>query len=200
VSRFSDLASLKDEIREVLSRKRIDIDNFRYLLEELVKARKTLIELILAEAHDYAEALGINLIAAVFPYPLSKYLGQDPEILRKYLREIHVMLYHKCPGAACLNKEIYTLIHILSSIGFSADQALEMAKYLTGIDLDVDEVNILLGQGLKTYWIEKLIDQNARIYREKFVPIIWLDNETKGVARNIIRKYNYVDLFVPHNG
>jgi len=87
------LSYLRDKIRATLHG--ASAAGITELLEELAYVRAIHVEYLLSLLYDKAKELGIELIATVFPYPLSRYVGQEPKILRKYLSEVHVMLYHK---------------------------------------------------------------------------------------------------------
>jgi len=67
------------------------------------------------ELYDKARELGVELEAAVFPPSLAWLVGQNYREIMNFLSKVHVMLCHKCDGAACLNHEILSLYNIVRS-------------------------------------------------------------------------------------
>lgn len=186
-----DAADLYNRAKQtVLGR---DVDALLGILEELSRFRAVQVEAFLRRFSEEAERLDVELMAAVFPYPLSRYLGQHPRVLREYLDEVHVMLYHRCGGAACLNAEISYLLSSLQVLGFTRLEALELLPRITGLRLREEEAH-RLGQGLGREHLLSLMEKNAEIYGGKFVPIVQLDMYVEEKER-LEPRYGSVDLF-----
>ena len=119
---------------------------------------------------EKAREYGLRLWAAVFPPSLAWLVGQNYEDLRGQLDEVHVMLYHKCSGAACLNHELQSLAGLIG--GGNARTAL---RILAGID--VEDPSTLDSNGLS---VEAIVEEAKRavgILGEKTVPILQLDSQ-----------------------
>jgi len=169
--------------REVRSLSKPTADALLHLLEELSAARAAHVDYFLSAVYDRARELGIELLAAVFPDPLSRYVGQHPKILKKYISQVHVMFYHKCDGAACLNREVEALSDLLFSMGLDERDVKKVISEITGLSEG--------REGIPMSSLEKLIDRNRSVYGEALVPILWFD-EASAVGR-----YRDVDLFIP---
>lgn len=72
---YPRLAVLRSRVRESLHRP--SIGDLIDVLEELAYARAVHVEYALSILHDRTRELGVELVAAVFLYPLSRYVGQD---------------------------------------------------------------------------------------------------------------------------
>ena len=191
------LASVRSVVKRLLHG--ASLSELLELLEELAEARATHVDYILARARDKARELGVELVAAVFPYPLSKLVGQDPKVLRRYLREVHVMLYHRCPTAACLNAELRSLVEVAKLLGIPLDQARELVKRVAGLELSVSEIENL-DKGIDLKHVERLANLNREVYGSAFVPILWLDSDTEGRIREFAEKFGRIDVFAPRKG
>ncbi len=165
-------------------------------MDELAEVRATHVENLLAIIYDESKDLGIELIAAVFPYPVSKYVGQGPKILKRYLSEIHVMLYHKCFGAACLNAEIKGLVNALKELGLKDDHALDVIREIFGIGIEIEEIESL-NRGISLEHLNVLIDLSKKIYGIYFVPLLWLDETMIHKVDRYIEGFRNFDLFAP---
>ncbi|RLE88061.1 MAG: hypothetical protein DRN04_17520 [Thermoprotei archaeon] len=190
---YSKLRHLRDSFKNIL--RRPTRQGLLELLDELAYARTEHVENLLSILYDRAKELDVKLIAAVFPYPLSRYVGQEPKVLEKYLSRVHVMLYHKCSGAACLNAEVKHLVKTLRDLGFNYDVIQEIIEDLVKLKLSLEEINSL-DQGLNIKHIEGLAKLNKIIYGNKFIPIIWLDENTHCRLESYLGEYQYIDLFV----
>ena len=189
---YPGLGHLRNKIKSVLYG--ASVDDLLEVLEELAYARAVHVEYMLSILRDKAKELDIELVAAVFPYPLSRYVGQEPRVLKKYLREVHVMLYHKCPGAACLNAELKSLVETLGILGLSRSDVAEVLRRVTGLELSIEEVREL-DKGMAIEHIEKLMGINKEVYGDIFVPIVWLDSVTIPKLREYLEKYRNLDMF-----
>ena len=189
-----ELKKLEGKIKDVL--KSPSANSIIEILDELAEVRAAHVENLLAKIYDRAKDLGIKLIAAVFPYPVSKYVGQDPKILRKYFNEVHVMLYHNCSGAACLNAEIKGLVNTLSDLGLKKDDVLRVIEAIFGLDLKMEEIDSL-DEGISLEHLDVLIDLSEKIYDNSFVPILWLDEILAHKVDYYASKFKKLDLFVP---
>ncbi len=187
------LSHLRNKIRATLHRaSAVDIIE---LLEELAYVRAVHVEYLLSIIYDKARELGMELTAAVFPYPLSKYVGQEPKVLKRYLREVHVMLYHMCPGAACLNAEIKQLVEILTALGIKYDEVQELLRRVTGLELSMGEVKGL-DRGLDIRHVEVLAELNRHVCGDAYVPILWLDSDSMDILEEFVKRYHRLDVFV----
>ena len=139
----------------------------------------------------------VGLWAAIFPPSFSWLVGQNYDIFTRYVDEIHVMLYRKCSGAACLNKEYQMFLKTIMKV------------------LNIDDVNVckILVQNLTTIHSERSIEElengievevvlrelcKAKILSEKSIPILWYDEHEKEITNKIIetaRLDNYA-LFI----
>ena len=164
------------------------------VLEELAHARATHVEYMLSVLHDKARELGIELVATVFPYPLSRYVCQEPAVLKRYLSEVHVMLYHRCSGAACLNAELRGLAETLHILGLSHGDVAEVVRRVSGLELGVEEI-WGLDKGIAIGHVEKLMELNKGVYGDRYVPIIWLDDVTTPRLGRYLENYRNLDLF-----
>jgi hypothetical protein len=194
LSAFPELGYTATLVRRALYKP--DADAFLEALEELAHTRIRHVEALLGEASELAEKLGISLSAAVFPYLLSRYVGQDPGILSKYLDEVHVMLYHRCGGAACLNAELEAYAELLTSLGLCAEEIVEIVSRTTGLRLEVEETRSI-GGGVRLELVESLADANKSLYGWRFTPVFWLDDEILGRIEVYKVRYKNLDLFIP---
>lgn len=120
--------------------------------EEMAQARRRLIEKTLAEVAQE------DMEAVLHPPTIAHYAGQDIATFLKYVDRVQVMLYHRCPGPGCLNRE------------------LAMLKRLTGIDpygIDPDQVE---KEGVPLHVLEEEARKVAR-YGDRVVPILWADEK-----------------------
>lgn len=108
------------------------------------------------------------------------------------------MLYHRCGGPACLNRELSALVNTLTYVlKLSIKDVKEILKELVGIELNYLEIKEL-AQGVSLGAIEDLMKLNAEVYEDKYVPIIWLDEETKGRIKGYyLSKFKGLDIFAP---
>jgi len=187
------LITLREKIKEILHD--IDLDELIKVLEDLANARALHVKNILSILYDEASRLDIDLSAAVFPYPFSRYMGQEPKILNRYLKKVHVMLYHKCSGAACLNTEFKSLLDTLISLGLEYSDLNEFIRSITGVDIDIEDIEDL-DRGLSVEYIEEFMKLNRDIYGDKFIPILWLDNMIKSRLEGYISEYRNLDIFI----
>ena len=188
------LKKLRSKIKDAL--RSPSANSILEILDELAEIRAAHVENLLAIIYDESKDLGIELIAAVFPYPISKYVGQDPKILRSYLSEVHVMLYHKCSGAACLNAEIKGLVNTLRGLGLKEEGVLRVIETIFGLDLKMEEVNSL-DDGIGLGHLNFLIDLSESTYGNSFVPILWLDEILAHKVNYYVNKFRDLDLFAP---
>ena len=188
------LKKLRSKIKDAL--RSPSANSILEILDELAEIRAAHVENLLAIIYDESKDLGIELIAAVFPYPVSKYVGQNPKILRSYLSEVHVMLYHKCSGAACLNAEIKGLVNTLRGLGLKEEGVLRVIETIFGLDLKMEEVNSL-DDGIGLGHLNALIDLSESTYGNSFVPILWLDEILAHKVNYYANKFRDLDLFAP---
>jgi len=95
------------------------------------------------------------------------------------------MFYHKCDGAACLNREVEALSDLLFSMGLDEKSVKKVLSEITGLSEG--------REGIPMSSLEKLIDRNRSVYGEALVPILWLDEASVGY----VGRYRDVDLFIP---
>jgi len=74
------------------------------------------------------------------------------------------MFYHKCDGAACLNREVEALSDLLFSIGLDEKSVKKVLSEITGLSEE--------REGIPMSCLEKLIDRNKSVYGEALVPIL----------------------------
>ena len=191
---YPGLGHLRNKIKSVLYG--ASVDDLLEVLEELAYARAVHVEYMLSVLYDMAREFGMELVAAVFPYPLSRYVGQEPAVLKRYLSEVHVMLYHRCPGAACLNAEVRSLAETLNILRLGYGEIQEVIRSITGLELGVKEI-AELDNGIALEHVEKLMDINRSIYGDAFTPILWLDNEVAPRLKNYLKKHHRIDVFAP---
>ena len=193
---YPELVSLRNTVRQFILKPTPDM--LLHLLEELSTARMAHVENFLSTVSDKARQLGIELVAAVFPDPLSRYVGQYPQVLKKYLSEVHVMFYHKCNGAACLNAETKALVNLLSSMGLDEGSIKELILKLTGLSVEECGRSLRdLGEEIPINCLETLVRKNKSIYGGLFVPILWLDKNITCKLSDYLKIYQDVDLFIP---
>ena len=191
---YPKLGELRDLIKNVMED--TDAKSLRNIFMELVKARAYHVKNILSILSKKAVQLGLKLSAAVFPYPLSRYVGQEPRIMKNYLNEIHVMLYHKCFGAACLNAEYKNLFELLKTLKLDYNGLKEIFQHVTGFRIGSDATKYFT-EGLGIKYIEEALEANRRIYGDKFIPILWLDDRLESNLQKFLDKYEKLDLFIP---
>ena len=189
-----ELGYLRNRVKAILHG--ADARDVVEVLEELAYARAAHVKYTLSVLHDKAKELGIELVAAVFPYPLSRYVGQEPAVLKRYLSEVHVMLYHRCPGAACLNAELRGLTGTLNILRLGYGEIQEVIRSITGLELGVKEI-AELDNGIALEHVEKLMDINRSIYGDAFTPILWLDDEVAPRLKKYLKKHRRIDVFAP---
>ncbi|RLG82780.1 MAG: hypothetical protein DRO39_09180 [Thermoprotei archaeon] len=189
-----ELGYLRNRVRAVLHS--ASAGDVVEVLEELAHARTAHVEYMLSVLYDMARELSVELVAAVFPYPLSRYVGQEPAVLKRYLSEVHVMLYHRCPGAACLNAELRGLTGTLNILRLGYGEIQEVIRSITGLELGVKEI-AELDNGIALEHVEKLMDINRSIYGDAFTPILWLDDEVAPRLKRYLKKHRRIDVFAP---
>jgi len=173
--------NLKNSLIETLK----DFHKYPYIspkgfqaLTSLIYIRQIVIEDFLKKIYETAKSLNVSLWAAVFPPSLAWLLGQNYTVLSKYVDEFHIMLYHKCNGAACLNKEITCLTKTLQKITQGPLENVQYAIYRL--------TSILTSRSLKeleTFGIEPNITINdaknaIHLLGEKAIPTFWYDPQT----------------------
>jgi len=138
---------------------------------------------------EEAEEYGVELWAAIFPPSISWMVGQNYSILKEYLKDIQVMLYHRGDGAACLNAELGSLLRLLGD-GAEARRAL---KSLTGIDVGLQN----LESGIE---FETIVEEAWRcwdVLSEDSVPIIWGLEQYEENERRIMDIFGRCVVFKP---
>ncbi len=190
---YPGVASLAVRVREALYK--AGAEKIIGVLEDLATARAVHVEHVLSILYDKARELGIELVAAVFPYPLSRFVGQEPRVLKKYLGRIHVMLYHNCPGAACLNAELESLARTLSILGLDYNEVVWVLEHVGGLRLGIWEIKSL-DKGMGIARVEGLMSVNKSVYGDMFTPIVWLDDATMPRLGRYLGEYRGVDVFV----
>ena len=194
VSVVPQLERLREEVKHALAEP--SPRALRDLLEKLARARAREVEALLGRIREEACELGVELVAAVFPYPLSRYVGQDPRVLYRYLDEVHVMLYHRCSGPACLNHEAYSLYRTFLEIGLGERDALRLLGSVLQVERG-DLARSLETEGVPLEMLEVFMRVNGLIYRDKYVPIVWLDEDIAGKVSYYLEEYGRLDLFAP---
>lgn len=133
--------------------------------------KQTIIENFAAQIHKLAENLNIKLWAATFPPSLAWMVGQNYSALSKYIDEFHIMLYHKCNGAACLNKEIASLINLLQkTINKDRKTIIISLSKLLGIDIQEDPA-ILENKGININILIREFETAKINLEEKSIPL-----------------------------
>lgn len=87
----------------------------------IAEARQRLISRTLREAAEHASRLGVALEAAVHPPLIASLAGQNYETFLRHVDRIQVMLYHRCPGPACLNREYAMLMRLTGQDPYSLE-------------------------------------------------------------------------------
>ena len=144
-----------------------------------VEERQQLVVEALEELRDEARDHGLGLWAALFPPSLAWLVGQNYALLEPLLDEIHVMLYHRCGGAACLNHELYSLVRLLEREG-----ATTVLRRLTGLDLGNPEH--LEHQGLPPGVLLGEAETARTLLGDKAVPILQLDPQGLETAKRLV--------------
>ena len=144
-------------------------------LTSLIHIKQIIIEDFIKKIYETAKSLNVSLWAAVFPPSLAWLLGQNYTLLSKYVDEFHIMLYHKCSGAACLNKEITCLTKTLQEV---TQESLENVQYAVYRLTDILTSRSL--EELETLGIEPNIIVNEaknaiHLLGEKAIPTFWYD-------------------------
>ena len=147
----------------------------------LAAARARLVERALKEAADYAEALGLRLEAVVHPPIIAKLAGQDYRAFLKYVDKLQVMLYHKCPGAGCLNREYAMLMRLTGEDPYGLG--------------DPDKVE---REGVPMWVLEREAKEARRLGGDRAVPVLWAD-ERLGQAMEAVAAAGFDEavVFVP---
>ncbi len=177
-----------EELRKKLASLRSSLATYPHVdpsvvdaLSTWVKVRQMLVAEVLQIVRDEAKRYGMELWMAVFPPSLSWLVGQNYSVLRIYAEEIHVMCYHRCSGAACLNHELSSLSRILSSEGLEhIERAL---RVLTG--LTVPRPAMLESQGLGKKVIIEEFAYAKRLLGDKAVAVLQLDDEGLGIGMDL---------------
>ena len=191
---YPELGYLRNRVRAVLHS--VSAGDVVEVLEELAHASAAHVEYMLSVLYDSARELDIELVAAVFPYPLSRYVGQEPAVLKRYLSGVHVMLYHRCLGASCLNAELRGLTGTLNILRLGYGEIQEVIRSITSLELGVKEI-MELDNGIALEHVEKLMDISRSIYGDAFTPILWLDNEVAPMLKRYLKKHHRIDVFAP---
>jgi len=148
-------------------------------IQGLAEARKDLVGDVLREVAQYAEGLGLRLEAAVHAPTIAHLAGQDYHTFLKHVDRLQVMLYHRCPGPACLNRELA----MLARLGHNP----------YGIDPDaVEEAGVPI----------RALKQEAQKARElagdRAVPILWADERLPEAIRAVEEAgFEEVIIFTP---
>ena len=144
-----------------------------------VEVRQSLVVGFLEELRDEARRCGLRLWAALFPPSLAWLVGQNYTLLEPHLDEIHIMLYHRCGGAACLNHELNSLARLLK--GGGATPAL---RRLTGQNLG--DMEHLEHRGLQPETLVEEAETARSLLGDKAVPILQLDPQGRETAKRLV--------------
>jgi|GEM_PF-6256897 len=116
--------------------------------------------------------------------------------MRKYLDEVHVMLYHSCSDAACINAEVKELVSTLDDLGLKKEDVLKVIERVFGFGLKMEEIDAL-DKGIDLERFNTLIDLSKEIYKDSFISILWVDNAMLKKLGYYVDKFKDVDLFAP---
>jgi len=158
-------------------------------LKELNEIRTRLVRELLVEIKEKAHELGLRIEAAVFLPILAKLVGQDYNILTKYIDTLQIMVYHKCNGAACLNHE---LASFTSLVARHFNNAEEILKEL-GIETLI-EPEKLEKEGIPIDLLEKQLQEISR----HSIPSLWFDEKFNKVIECVRKtRIDEIILFIP---
>lgn len=164
-------------------------------LQTLFYVRQRAVERVLIHVREFAEKLGVRLWAAVFPPSLAWMVGQNYSVLRRYVDQIQVMLYHSGRGAACLNHELASLARLISKLsGLDLEDALKFSSYLTGIEVDFPFNALEEGLPLTIICDEFL---RAKRIIDDVVPIFWFDVHFNSILREMKGFFDVIAVFKP---
>ncbi len=141
---------------------------------------------VVEKFRDLCRRYNVGLWAAIFPPSFSWLVGQNYDMFSKYVDEIHVMLYRKCSGAACLNKEYQMFLKTLMKVlNINCEISKILVQNLTAIysEKSIEE----LENGIE---VEILLRElyKAKIFSEKSIPILWYDEHEKEITNKIIEE------------
>ena len=86
--------NLKKTIKEIAKYPHLTPQSYE-TLTTWIKTRQLSVLETLKIIHEKAKEQGIKLYAAIFPPSLAWLVGQNYQLLKKYLNEAHIMIYHK---------------------------------------------------------------------------------------------------------
>ncbi len=124
----------------------------------LAEARAQLVEGVLAEVADHAKSLGLTLEAAVHAPTIAQIAGQDYPTFLRHVERLQVMLYHKCPGPACLNRELAMLARLTGQNPYH---------------LDPDKAE---RDGAPIHVLRREAETARRLGGDRTIPILWADD------------------------
>ena len=165
------------------------LHRYPYLSQDLTEALHTWVRVrqhvvceVLSMIRDEARQYGLRLWAALFPPSLAWLAGQNYEPIKQSLDEAHVMLYHKCGEAACLNHELQSLAELITK-NQDKEQARTTLRILTG--LSIENPFKLEAKGLDTGIILEEVARAKALLGGKAVPILQLDSQGLRTAKNL---------------
>lgn len=166
-----------------------------HALNTLFYVRQKIVEHVLTEIADLAEKLGVRLWGAFFPPSLAWTVGQNYSILRKFMDQVQVMLYHSGGGAACLNHELTSLAKLISKFSsLDLEDALKASSYLTGIEVNLPFDILESGLPLNIIYSEFL---RARRIIDNVIPIFWFDEYLNPILREMEGLLDVIAIFKP---
>jgi len=190
-----------DRVKENISRLLLTLKNYPHIGLELVEALLDLIRLrqyvvgdLLRELREQCKDMGVELRATIFPPGLAWLVGQNYQTIVKYVNEVHIMLYHKCTGAACLNHELASLMQLIKELHANE----KIAFILTGISTtrsprELEEI------GIEEHVVLEEVHRARNLLGDKAVPLLWLNQTGLKLTEKLV-EYEKITLFSPHHG
>ena len=190
-SKQPKLHKIRLKLKEAIKKKQPK--TFLQALQELMETRTTLVKEQLTEVHEIAEKQDIKLHTALFPPTLSKLVGQDYKTFKKHVKQIQVMLYHKCSGPACLNHEIASLIKLLRKLELDTRTILQ--------ELNIPAINpeTLEQQGTPINMVVRELEKAITYNENKIIPIFWANSKLQEIINKAKQEtsINKIILFIP---
>jgi len=147
-----------------------------------IRVRQHIVRELLKLIREKSNNYGLKLWAAIFPPSLAWLVGQNYTFMKDLLDEVHVMLYHRCGGAACLNHEVYSLAKLISR-DLRDPNTLRVLRMLTG--LDIEDLEHLEYEGLGSEVLVREFINAKNILGGKAVPVFQLSKEGLEMTRKL---------------
>ncbi len=191
-SKYERLSRIKEKLQRAMNSR--DLASLADAMLELFHARTVLLIDFLSEVSDLAKSLGVRLEAAVFPYPLSEFVGQSYRVISKFYTVLQPMCYHACSTAACLNAELYSFVKVLEDAArLSRKEVLKLSKLL-GAEPFISSAPLECSS-LPLDFASLVAKSSCLRASTKCVPILWFDPQM--FVKDYTSSVGEVCIFIP---